>query len=123
LVQRYLTKWYMSKEPVEYLKHIRDESFYILSITSKGITKEEFLNDETLKRAVVRSLEIIGEATKKIPADYKIKWKNVIWKEMAGMRDRLIHDYMGVNYSIVWDVIINKIPELCEQIVIVIENE
>ena len=57
----------MSKEPVEYLKHIRDESLYILSVTSKGITREEFLNDETLKRAVVRSLEIIGEATKKIP--------------------------------------------------------
>jgi uncharacterized protein with HEPN domain len=120
---RYLTKWYMSKESVEYLKHIRDESLYILSITNKGITKEEFLNDETLKRAVVRSLEIIGEASKKIPADFKIKWKNVKWKEMAGMRDRLIHDYMGVNYSIVWDVIINKIPELCEQVVLVIENE
>ena len=113
----------MSKEPVEYLKHIRDESLYILSVTSKGITKKEFLNDETLKRAVVRSLEIIGEATKKIPADFKIKWNNVKWKEMAGMRDRLIHDYMGVNYSIVWDVIINKIPELCAQVVIVIENE
>jgi uncharacterized protein with HEPN domain len=113
----------MSKESVEYLKHIRDESLYILSITNKGITKEEFLNDETLKRAVVRSLEIIGEASKKIPADFKIKWKNVKWKEMAGMRDRLIHDYMGVNYSIVWDVIINKIPELCEQVVLVIENE
>jgi uncharacterized protein with HEPN domain len=123
LVPRYLTKWYMSKESVEYLKHIRDESLYILSITNKGITKEEFLNDETLKRAVVRSLEIIGEASKKIPADFKIKWKNVKWKEMAGMRDRLIHDYMGVNYSIVWDVIINKIPELCEQVVLVIENE
>ena len=57
----------MSKEPVEYLKHIRDESLYILSVTSKGITKEEFLNDETLKRAIVRSLEIIGEATKEDP--------------------------------------------------------
>ena len=113
----------MSKEPVEYLKHIRDESLYILSITSKGITKEEFLNDETLKRAVVRSLEIIGEASKKIPADFKIKWEKVRWKEMAGMRDRLIHDYMGVNYSIVWDVIINKIPDLYTQVVIVIENE
>lgn len=113
----------MSKEPVEYLKHIRDESLYILSITGKGISKEEFLNDETLKRAIVRSLEIIGEATKKIPADFKIKWNNVKWKEMAGMRDRLIHDYMGVNYSIVWDVIINKIPELSAQVVIVIENE
>jgi len=113
----------MSKDSLEYLKHIRDESYYILSITAKGITKEDFLNDETLKRAVVRSLEIIGEATKKIPADYKLKWNNVKWKEMAGMRDRLIHDYMGVNYSIVWDVIKNKIPDLCKQIVIVIENE
>jgi len=123
LVPKYLTKWYMSKDPVEYLKHIRDESLFILSVTSKGITKEEFLNDETLKRAIVRSLEIIGEATKKIPADFKIKWHNVKWKEMAGMRDRLIHDYMGVNYMIVWDVIINKIPELCAQVVKVIENE
>ena len=99
----------MSKEPVEYLKHIRDESYYLLSVTAKGINKDDFLNDETLKRAVVRSLEIIGEATKKIPADFKLKWSNVKWKEMAGMRDRLIHDYMGVNYSIVWDVIKNKI--------------
>ena len=114
---------YMSKEPIEYLKHIRDESLYILSVTGKGITREEFLNDETLKRAIVRSLEIIGEATKKIPADFKIKWDNVKWKEMAGMRDRLIHDYIGVNYSIVWDVIINKIPELCAQVVKVIETE
>ena len=113
----------MSKEPVEYLKHIRDESLYIISVTGKNITKEIFLNDETLKRAIVRSLEIIGEATKKIPADYKIKWTNVKWKEMAGMRDRLIHDYMGVNYSIVWDVIKNKIPELCDQIISVIENK
>ena len=113
----------MSKEPVEYLKHIRDESLYLLSVTSTGITKEEFLSDETLKRAVVRSLEIIGEATKKIPVDFKIKWNNVKWKEMAGMRDRLIHDYMGVNYSIVWDVIINKIPDLCAHVVKVIENE
>ena len=102
----------MSKESVEYLKHIRDECLFLLSVISTGITKEVFLNDETLKRAAVRSLEIIGEATKKIPVDFKIKWNNVKWKEMAGMRDRLIHDYMGVNYSIVWDVIINKIPDL-----------
>jgi uncharacterized protein with HEPN domain len=58
-----------------------------------------------------------------IPADFKIKWDKVKWKDMAGMRDRLIHDYMGVNYSIVWDVIKNKIPELFEQIVRVIENK
>lgn len=122
MAPEFLTKWYMSKNPIEYLKHIRDESSYILSVTGKGISREEFLNDETLKRAVVRSLEIIGEATKKIPADFKIKWNNVKWKEMAGMRDRLNNDYMGINYSIVWDVIINKIPELYSQVIKVIEN-
>jgi uncharacterized protein with HEPN domain len=112
----------MSKEPVEYLKHIRDESLYLLSLTEKGLIKDDFLNDDTLKRAVVRSLEIIGEATKKIPVDFKLKWKKVRWKEMAGMRDRLIHDYMGVNYSIVWDVLKNKIPELHKQILEVLER-
>lgn len=105
----------MSKEPVALLKHIADECAYLLSV-NKGLSKDDFLDDETLKRAVVRSLEIIGEATKKIPADFKVRWDSVQWKNMAGMRDRLIHDYIGVNYSIVWDVFKNKIPELYDQI-------
>ena len=105
----------MSKEPIEFLKHIADECSYLLSV-SKELSKDNFLDDETLKRAVVRSLEIIGEATKKIPADFKVKWSYIQWKNMAGMRDRLIHDYIGVNYSIVWDVLINKIPALNAQI-------
>jgi len=106
----------MSKVPIEYLKHILDECSYILSVTGNNLTKEEFVQNETLKRAIVRSLEIIGEATKKIPADIKYQWNSIKWKNMAGMRDRLIHDYMGINYSIVYDVITNKIPELFEQI-------
>ena len=77
---------------------------------------DDFIKDETLKRAVVRSLEIIGEATKKIPADIKVKWNSIQWKNIAGMRDRLIHDYIGVNYKIVWDVIKNKIPDMNQQI-------
>lgn len=113
----------MYKEPFEYLKHIRDESSYILSVITSDKTKDDFLADETLKRAVIRSLEIIGEATKKIPADFKVKWSTIKWKNMAGMRDRLIHDYMGVNYSIVWDVVKNKIPELYEQIIEVTGKE
>ncbi|MBK7214299.1 MAG: DUF86 domain-containing protein [Bacteroidales bacterium] len=113
----------MSKEPIEFLKHIRDENLFILSFIDKGLTKEDFLEDEVLKRAIVRSLEIIGEASKKIPADFKLKWDLISWKNMAGMRDRLIHDYMGVNYSIVWDVIKNKIPELHIQIMKVLEKE
>lgn len=112
----------MSKEPFDFLKHISDECAYLLSV-DKDLTKDDFLNDETLKRAVVRSLEIIGEATKKIPADFKIKWNSIEWKNMAGMRDRLIHDYIGVNYSIVWDVFKNKIPALFLQIQEVINKK
>lgn len=112
----------MSKDPIEFLKHIADECNYLLSINA-DITKDDFLDDETLKRAVVRSLEIIGEATKKIPADFKVKWNLIQWKNMAGMRDRLIHDYIGVNYSIVWDVFKNKIPSLSVQIQKVLNEE
>lgn len=108
-------KFNMSKEPKEYLRHIHDECLYIISV-SENLLFEDFMKDETLKRAVVRSLEIIGEATKKIPADFKVKWKTIQWKNMAGMRDRLIHDYIGVNYAIVWDVMKNKIPDMNKQI-------
>lgn len=89
---------------------------FVFNSISGNLSVEAFLADETLKRAVVRSLEIIGEATKKIPADTKVKWNTIQWKNMAGMRDRLIHDYMGVNYTIVWDVMKNKIPEMSKQI-------
>ena len=112
----------MSKEPLEYLKHIRDEIAFILSVIKPEMNKSDFLSDETLKRAVLRSLEVIGEATKKIPADFKLKWNKIKWKNMAGMRDQLIHDYMGVNYSIVWDVVKNKIPELQEQVTEILEE-
>ncbi len=112
----------MSKEPVEYIKHIADECSYLISV-SQNLSEDMFLADETLKRAIVRSLEIIGEAAKKVPADFKVKWSSIQWKNMAGMRDRLIHNYMGVNYTIVWDVVKNKIPELSTQIQEIISKE
>jgi uncharacterized protein with HEPN domain len=106
----------MSKEPIEYVKHILEECSYLQSVIGNNVSKDDFLQDETLKRATVRSLEIIGQAAKKIPADFKVKWASIEWKSMAGMRDRLIHDYMGTNYHIVWDVIKNKIPLLQAQL-------
>jgi len=111
----------MSKQPIEYLRHILDECRFILTATS-DMTKDQLLENEVMKRAIVRSLEIIGEASKKIPADVKLKWHTISWKNMAGMRDRLIHDYAGTNYSIVWDVVINKMPELEKQIALVIDD-
>lgn len=100
---------------LEYLKHIRDECLYLVE-KSKGLTYEEFLDDDTLKRAFVRSLEIIGEATKKISMGFRQKHPGVSWKEMAGMRDVLIHGYFGINYNIVWDVVVNHIPRLLREI-------
>jgi uncharacterized protein with HEPN domain len=91
--------------------------------TCENLSKEDFIKDETLKRAITRSLEIIGEATKKIPVDYKVKWNSVQWKNMAGMRDRLIHDYISINYAIVWDVVKNKIPPLLDSIDVILKSE
>ena len=112
----------MSKHYTELLRHILDECDYILSVITPQTTKNDLIDNETLKRAIVRSLEIIGEASKKIPADVKYQWKDIPWKNMAGMRDKLIHDYFGINYSIVWDVVRNKIPEVSTQIKKVLEN-
>ncbi len=106
----------MSKSYIPYLQHILEECRYVRSVVPDDAKMYEFLSDETLKRAVTRSLEIIGEATKKIPADVKYRWNTISWRQMAGMRDKLIHDYMGINYLIVWDVAKNIIPTLIPQI-------
>jgi len=112
----------MSRCPLEYLRHILDEISYIQGIVC-DITQEDFLADETLKRSFVRSIEIIGEAAKKIPSDFKDEHSDIEWKKIAGMRDRLIHAYFGVNYYLVWDVVINKLPELKQKIAQIISDE
>ena len=112
----------MYKSYVPFLQHILDECLYIRSVITADMDRDTFLRDETLKRAITRSLSIIGEATKKIPADVKYSWQSISWREMAGMRDRLVHDYMGVNYYIVWDVAKNIVPTLTDQIQAVIDK-
>ena len=111
----------MSLSAVEYLFHIRDEIDYLIRC-AKGLTPDEFKDDETLRRAFVRSIEIIGEAAKQLPPDIKEKYHQIEWKAVAGMRDKLIHGYFGVDYDIVWDVVTKKIPTLHKEILKILKE-
>ena len=114
----------MFHSPVEILKHIRDEITYLQDIESR-VSKSEFLRDGTLKRAGVRSIEVIGEATKRLSDDLREQYPEVSSRQMAGMRDHLVHEYFGVDHEIVWDVMENKLPELApkiDRIITKIEN-
>lgn len=110
----------MCFEPRDYLRHILVEADYLVS-HGACLTADQFMANETLQRAFVRSLEIIGEAVKKVPDDFRAQNPSVEWRAMAGMRDRLIHDYFGVDYQLVWDVVQNRIPDLRRQIASILD--
>lgn len=112
----------MPKSPIPNLRHILNEANYLIKHT-KRLKKSKFLSDDTLLRGFVRSLEIIGEATKRLPTEFREKYTQVDWKGMAGMRDRLIHEYDTVDYDTVWDVVTKEVPPLQKKIEVIIEEE
>ncbi len=102
------------KDDKVYIKHILDEANFLIEEAGK-LDFESFVQDEVLKRAVARSLEIIGKAAKNVSENFRTKHQEIGWKELAGLRDKLIHHYFGINWERVWDVLINIVPGLKKQ--------
>ena len=111
----------MSKNFTIYLNDIR-EVINSIEIFVEGMTFEEFKNDDKTSSAVIRKFEIIGEATKNLPEDMKNQHSQIPWKEIAGMRDKLIHAYSEVDLKLVWMTIKQRLPELKSVIKKISEN-
>ena len=108
-----------------YKMYLDDLLSAIIKIESyiQGFDFENFMNDNKSIDAVIRNLEVIGEAANKLPDDFKDKHKEVPWKEMYLLRNKISHEYFGIDYEIIWDIITNYLPENKKQIEMIINEE
>jgi len=109
------------KQNLPYLRHILHQIDLLLENTN-DVTYEDFMSDEFFRNGCIRGLEVIGEAVKNLSSDLRKNHKDVDWKRIAGMRDKLIHFYFGVNYDIIWQVIKDRLPDLREKIQAIIRE-
>ncbi len=104
-----------SRRDADYLRDIVEAMERILAYTA-GMSQEQFLNDTRTQDAVLRNIEVIGEAVKKLSENVRTAHPDVPWRAMAGMRDKVIHHYFGVNYDVVWKVATEDIPGLLSRL-------
>lgn len=105
----------MIKDSSIFIEHIIENITDIESFV-KDIGKEKFLKNKEKQNAVIRSLEIIGEAVKNLPRNITAKYPNIPWKEIAGTRDKITHHYFGVDLELIWRIIKENIPELKQKV-------
>jgi uncharacterized protein with HEPN domain len=112
----------MTKSSLIYLEHILACIEKIKTYTA-SLDEKQFLENTLIQDAVIRNFEVIGEATKKIDDDLKLKYASIEWKKIAGMRDKLIHDYIGVDLWAVWAVVEKILPDLELEIRAILRQE
>jgi len=105
----------MKKSPLIYLEHILDCIFRIKEYTDI-MDEQAFLQNNLIQDAVIRNFEVIGEAVKKLDPNFRAEHRQIEWKKIAGMRDKLIHDYIGVDLWAVWGVVEDILPGLEDEI-------
>lgn len=101
----------MDKDDTVYLKHIRDAAVKIEHYL-KGINKEKFLQNSLIQDAVSHEVQIIGEAVRHISSDFRRRYPNIAWRDIASMRSKIVHDYFGINLKIVWNAATKQVPKL-----------
>lgn len=106
----------MTKDPAVFLTDILESINQIKKHLKKISSKNEFLKNTTIQDAIFRRLEIIGEATRNLPAEFRRKYPHIPWQKISGTRDKLIHQYFDVDLEIVWETVNEDLPKLKEQI-------
>ncbi|MDO9580893.1 MAG: DUF86 domain-containing protein [Bacteroidales bacterium] len=111
----------MQSKDIIRLRHIIDEADEACKY-AEGISLDEFVKDGKTVRAVIRSIEVIGEAASKISIEFRMEHSDVPWQKVIGMRNRLIHVYFDIDYNIIWQTVKENLPPLIEQLQSILQN-
>jgi len=112
----------MQSEDKIRLQHILDEAGEVCNYT-EGVSFDEFVKDGKTVRAVIRAIEVIGEAASKISIEFRKEHPDVPWQKIIGMRNRLIHVYFDIDYNIIWKTVKENLPPLIEQLQSILKNK